>query len=221
MQPKISEKEKNVKEEKKSNFLSSELQIKLKNLIKSIKNWTYEPDPVQIILPKKDKEKLKHIACVAPSLSDIILLTALKLLIESECKSRIFNNQGFGFISNRSLHQALHSVKRMVGVTWMIEGKIKNYFENIDINILGNIIKNKLNPDKTLMGIFRKILKARYIENPYIQEIGGGGIISSLLYNLYLTPLDDFIEKLKVKYAGTPHPRLETGAGGLISEIKI
>lgn len=47
----------------------------------------------------------------------------------------------------------------------MIEGRIKS-LDNIDINILGNIIKDKLKPDRTLMGIFHKLLKAGYMKYP-------------------------------------------------------
>lgn len=52
-----------------------------------------------------------------PSLNDIILQTAIKLLIEPECEEKIFNKQSFGFRPNRSVHHALHSVMGMVGVT--------------------------------------------------------------------------------------------------------
>jgi hypothetical protein len=47
----------------------------------------------------------------------------------------------------------------------MIEGKIKS-LDNLDTNVLGNIIKDKLKPDRTLMGIFHKLLKAGYMKYP-------------------------------------------------------
>ena len=102
----------------------------------------------------------------------------------------------------------------------MIEGKI-NCFDNIDYNILINIIKDKLKPDRTVIGLILKLLKAGYLLKPstlYSGEIAAsmplalssidiwdkaisiGDIISPLLYNLYLTPLDDFIDKLRKKY---------------------
>ena len=59
----------------------------------------------------------------------------------------------------------------------MIEGRIKS-FDNIDLNILVNILNNKLKPDRTLTGIFFKLLKAGYMYNlipdPHPQPRVGG-----------------------------------------------
>lgn len=170
--------------------LNNKSSIKLDEIIKNLKNWTYSCEPTYI---KKSNEimfphitKLKSLAI--PSLKDIILQTAIKLLIESNC----------GFKPNRSVHHALNSVKKMKGVTWIIEGRINSLFENINYNILVNIIKNKLNPDRTLMGIFNKLFNVGPLVNPYFD------IISPILFNIYLTPLDEFIDKLKENYARSP-----------------
>lgn len=107
----------------------------------------------------------------------------------------------------------------------MIEGKI-NCFDNIDYNILINIVKIKLKPDRTLIGLIRKLLKAGYLLSPStyaeiyatlplaLSRIDAwekaksiGDIFSPLFYNIYLTPLDDFIDKLKKIYEKvTPAP---------------
>lgn len=47
----------------------------------------------------------------------------------------------------------------------MIKSNI-SCFENIDYNILNNIIKNKLKPDRSLMGLLQKLLKSGYLLNP-------------------------------------------------------
>ena len=96
----------------------------------------------------------------------------------------------------------------MVGVTWIIEGDIKGYLDNIDYEILANIIKNRLNPDRTIMGILHKIFRAGYIVNDKprhsILGIPQGGTLAAMLFNLYLTPLDDFMNKLKDKFEKGP-----------------
>lgn len=78
----------------------------------------------------------------------------------------------------------------------MIKGRIKS-LDNLDTNVLGNIIKDKLKPDRTLTGIFHKLLKAGYMKYPN----------HDLLLNIYLTSLDEFIDKLKENYARCPEPR--------------
>lgn len=174
--------------------LNDKSNIKLDEIIKNLKDWTYSFEPLYI---KNTKiQKLKPLTM--PSLKDIILQTTIKLLLESKCEKQIFNCQSFGFRSNKSIHHALASVKKMKGVTWIIEGRINGLFNNINYNILVNIIKNKLNPDRTLMGIFNKLFKVGSLVNPFFD------IISPILFNIYLTPLDDFIDKLKENYARSP-----------------
>jgi len=48
------------------------------------------------------------------------------------------------------------------------------------------------------MGIFNKLFKVGSLVNPFFD------IISPILFNIYLTPLDDFIDKLKENYARSP-----------------
>lgn len=90
----------------------------------------------------------------------------------------------------------------------MIEGDIKGYFDNVDHKILTQLIKERLNPDRTIMGLIGKMLKAGYMEGgDYKHSILGipqGGILSPLLSNLYLTPFDEFVDYLKAKYNKTP-----------------
>lgn len=174
--------------------LNDKSNIKLDEIIKSLKDWTYSCEPLYI----KATELQKFKTLVMPSLKDIILQTAIKLLLESYCEKQIFNPQSFGFRRNKSIHHALASVKNMKGVTWIIEGRINSLFDNINYKILVNIIKDKLNPDRTLMGIFNKLFKVGPLVNPFFD------IISPILFNIYLTPLDEFIDKLKEYYARSP-----------------
>ena len=175
-------------------ILKDKSSTKLDEIIKSLKDWTYSSEPLYI----KTTELQKFKSLVMPSLKDIILQTAIKLLLESYCEKQIFNSQSFGFRSNKSIHHALASVKKMKGVTWILKGRINNFFDNINYNILVNIIKDKLNPDRTLMGIFNKLFKVGSLVNPFFD------IISPILFNIYLTPLDEFIDKLKESYARSP-----------------
>ena len=90
----------------------------------------------------------------------------------------------------------------------MIEGDIKGYFDNINHKILVNIIQERLNPDRTLMGIIWKFLKAGYIEEKEFKHsilgVPQGGILSPILSNLYLTKFDEYIDELKKKYEKLP-----------------
>jgi len=93
----------------------------------------------------------------------------------------------------------------------MIEGDIKGYFDNVDHKTLVQLIKERLDPDRTIMGLIGKMLKAGYMEGKTFKHsilgIPQGGIISPLLSNLYLTPFDEFIDYLKAKYNRLPISR--------------
>lgn len=178
-----------------------------KEIIQSIKNWTYscEASSVHNINIKNADGKLRSLSI--PSLKDIILQTAIKLLIEAELRRKeIFTNQQ-GYWLRSSVDQALHSVKDMKGVTWMIQGQA-SCFKNIDTKVLGNLLKDKLKLDRTLIGLINKLLKAGYMEysKSDLPDIDSAdkvplcGIMSSLLFNIYLTSLDEFVDKLKKNY---------------------
>lgn len=188
------------------------LSRKLKEVREGIKNWSYSCKPVHKLYVRKANGKLIPLAI--PSLNDIILQTGMKLLIERVCKYKIFNKTGYWF--RPSVYHALHSVREMEGVTFLIEGRINNFFDNIDINTLVNIIKDKLKPDRTFLGILHKLIKAGYMEysNPSYRDSVGGrlspqnssyhklGILAPLLLNIYLTSIDEFFffDKLKENY---------------------
>jgi retron-type reverse transcriptase len=136
---------------------------------------------------------------------DNILLVVIKTIFEPKCEN-IFHPNSFGFRPNKSVHHALLEVKSLRGITWMIEGDFKGYFEKIDHHTLAKLITERLNPDRTLMGLIWKFFKAGYIAESqweFKQPIIGpkkGGILSPLMSNLFLTQFDEFLDVLKNKY---------------------
>lgn len=73
---------------------------------------------------------------------------------------------------------------------------------------MAEIISERLNPDRTIMGIMWKFFKAGYLEErKFIHSILGvpqGGILSPILSNLYLTPFDEFMDELKERHQQLP-----------------
>lgn len=86
----------------------------------------------------------------------------------------------------------------------MIKGNIKGYFGKIDHQIFNKIIDKRLEPDRTLKGLFNKFMKAGYMEESKflhsIQGVAQGGILTPILSNLYLTPFDEFMDEIQNKY---------------------
>lgn len=178
---------------------------RLDKIMNNVLSWKYHCKPVRRVYIPKSNGKMRPLGI--PSIDDKILQTVVKLIIEPECE-KLFHKNSFAFRPNKSVHHALRAVRGMVGITWMIEGDIKGYFDNIDHTVMSKIIKERLDPDRTLIGLFNKFLKAGYMENAkYVHSITGmpqGGIISPILSNLYLTPFDEFMDELKKKYTMLP-----------------
>lgn len=172
---------------------------KLENIAKDVREWKLEFKPVRRIYKQKANGKMRPLGI--PSRRDRLVQSAIKLIMEPILEKEIFKDTSHGFRPNRSCHTALKRVQRMTGITWMIEGDIKGYFDNIDHKILERLIIKYLNVDQSIINLYWKMVRAGYIEEGKrkVHSLSGvpqGGIITPLLSNLYLTPLDEYMEEL-------------------------
>ena len=172
---------------------------KLEKIAKDVREWKFEFKPVRRMYIPKANGKVRSLGI--PSIRDRIVQSAMKLIMEPILEKGIFKETSHGFRPKRSCHTALIRVQRMTGITWMIEGDIKGYFDNIDHKILEELMKKYLGVDQSIINIYWKMVRAGYIEEDRreIHSLSGvpqGGIISPLLSNLYLTPLDEYMEEL-------------------------
>jgi len=88
-----------------------------------------------------------------PCTKDKIVQNVVKMIIEPKIEN-ILHPKTFGFRPNISVHHALLSVQRMMGINWMIEGDIKGYFDNIDHDILEKILLKYIQLDRTLLNLY-------------------------------------------------------------------
>lgn len=112
----------------------------------------------------------------------------------------MFKESSHGFRPERSCHTALVQVKQKgSGITWVIEGDIKSFFDNIDHEIMLNILKKKIK-DGRIIELIQRFLKAGYFEFHKVHNsLTGtpqGGLISPILANIYLNEFDTFMEEI-------------------------
>lgn len=138
-----------------------------------------------------------------PTSKDKIVQEAMKILLELIYEP-IFLDVSHGFRPKRSCHTALHQISKWNGTTWMLEGDIKGFFNEVDHQVLIKILEKKIR-DQRFFDLLWKLFRAGYIDdgvkyNTYT-GVPQGGVISPVLSNIYLHEFDLFVETLIVKYS--------------------
>lgn len=167
-------------------------------IINSLKDESYQVKPVKRIYIPKKNGKTRPLGI--PNFQDRLVQEVCRMVLESIYEP-IFSENSHGFRPNRSCHTALKQIKNTFrGANWFIEGDIKGCFDNIDHRCLINILQKRIK-DERFIRLIWKFLKAGYMENwKYNNTHSGtpqGGILSPILANIYLSELDNYIDKIK------------------------
>ncbi len=111
-----------------------------------------------------------------------------------------FHESSHGFRPGRSCHTAAKEVRFWArkGYRHVVDLDIKGFFDNVDREILmeqvGKVVK-----DRRVLGLIRGWLGAGIMKEGKVRyEVSGtpqGGVISPLLSNIYLTPMDNALSK--------------------------
>lgn len=143
-----------------------------------------------------------------PTVRDRVVQTALVHVIEP-ILDREFHDQSYGFRHGRSCHQALRRVEELLeaGHVYVVDADLKSYFDTIPKDRLLDMVKQKIS-DSRLLGLIKLYLEQGILEElrTWTPEAGvpQGAVLSPVLSNLYLNPLDHRMAELgyaMVRYA--------------------
>ena len=140
-----------------------------------------------------------------PTVKDRIVQTALKLTIEPIFEAE-FRDGSYGFRPGRGAKDALREVDRLIkeGYTHVVDADLKSYFDTIPHDRLMARVKEKISDGAVLS------LIAGFLEQDIMSEAASwkptagtpqGAVLSPLLANVYLHPLDLLMEERGRKMA--------------------
>jgi RNA-directed DNA polymerase len=145
---------------------------------------------------------------------DRIVQAALKMVIEPIFEVQ-FRNGSYGFRPGRGCKDALRDVDRLLkeGYTHVVDADLKGYFDSIPHDRLMQLVEGSISDGRVLSLIESFLHQDIMTETARWQPEAGtpqGAVLSPLLANLYLHPLDLLMEQggyRMVRYADDCVPR--------------
>jgi RNA-directed DNA polymerase len=163
-------------------------------LQQQLRENTYRPQPARRAWIEKPGSTEKRPLGIPP-VRDRVVQTALRHVLEPIFE-RDFAAHSYGFRPGRGCGAALDRVERLLaeGATWIVDADLKSYFDTIPHERLLALVRTKVS-DGRVLALLESYLKAGVMETlrdwkPTECGTPQGAVISPLLANIYLDPLD-------------------------------
>jgi len=134
-----------------------------------------------------------------PTVSDRVVQAALRHVLEPIFEQG-FVRQSYGFRPNRGCKDALRRVGRLLkaGYIFVVDADLKSYFDTISWGRLIRLVEEKVS-DGRVIEMLKAMLSQKVMETAksWTPEEGTpqGAVISPLLSNIFLDPLDQKMEQ--------------------------
>jgi len=153
----------------------------------------YVPQPVQRTwIPKSGRKEKRPLGI--PTVRDRTVQGALRNVLEPIFE-RDFAQHSYGFRPGRGCKDALRRVAQLLsdGYVWVIDADLKSYFDSIPHDPLLAQVGRKIS-DRRVLSLIRAYLKQPILDElkewTPAQGTPQGAVLSPLLANIYLDPLD-------------------------------
>jgi RNA-directed DNA polymerase len=172
---------------------------RLPQLQRMLKEGRYEPKPAQRVwIPKPGSKEMRPLG--VPPVENRVVEMALRNVLEPIFE-HTFAEHSYGFRPGRGAKDALRRVDQLLqeGKCWVVDVDLKGYFDSIPQDKLMIAIQEHVS-DGAVLELIRRFLKQGVMESgkgwsPTEQGTPQGGVLSPLLANIYLNPLDHLMAK--------------------------
>ena len=164
----------------------------LAELSAALREGSYHPQAVKRVDIPKGDGRTRPLGI--PTVKDRIVQQAVRLVIEPIFETR-FRDGSYGFRPGRGCHDALREVDRLItdGYAHVVDADLAGYFDSIPHDRLLARVEEKVS-DGRVLDLIRGWLKADILKGleRWTPARGSpqGAVISPLLANIYLDPLD-------------------------------
>jgi RNA-directed DNA polymerase len=168
----------------------------LLELHESLKDGSYRPSPVKRVEIPKSDGRTRPLGI--PTVKDRIVQTPLKMVVEPIFEVQ-FRPGSYGFRPGRGCKDALREVDRLVkdGFTFVVDADLQGYFDSIPQDRLMALVEQSISDGRVLALIDSFLRQDIMTAMARWQPTAGtpqGAVISPLLADLYLHPLDLLME---------------------------
>jgi RNA-directed DNA polymerase len=167
---------------------------RLPQLQRNIQTGHYQPKAVQRVwIPKLGSKELRPLGI--PTVEDRVVQMALRNVLEPIFE-HTFAQHSYGFRPGRGAKDALRRVDQLLktGRHWVVDADLKGYFDSIPQDKLLAAVAQHVS-DGAVLALLERFLKQGVMESgqgwsPTENGTPQGAVISPLLANIYLNPLD-------------------------------
>jgi RNA-directed DNA polymerase len=179
-----------------------DLEANLAQLAQTLRDGSYRPQAIRRKwIPKPGSREERPLGI--PTVRDRVVQTAMRAVLEPVFE-RDFAEHSYGFRPGRGCKDALRRVDHLLqeGYTWVVDADLKSYFDTIPHRPLVARAGEKV-ADGRVLQLIEAFLAQNVMEGleSWTPAAGSpqGAVISPLLSNIYLDPLDHLMEQSGVE----------------------